>query len=85
MKLSLCRRVRRWWHMRLRRLTPEAAEDLMDGIDLGDRAIHLPPVRLRGHLTRPGQNPPACPGLPTLERLEEIRREEHPSSGNVRP
>jgi len=36
MKISLWRWIRRWWHVHLHSLTRAAAEDLMDGIDLGD-------------------------------------------------
>lgn len=64
------RRLRRWWHMWLRRLPREAAEDLMDGLDLGDHEVHPPPRRFG----RPSR-PPACPGLLTLEDLERMDRE----------
>jgi hypothetical protein len=70
------RHARRFWHMSLRRLTREAAEDLMDGIDSGDHAVLLPPRRIRPPGRRgPPIKPPACPGLATLEDLERMDRE----------
>jgi len=51
------RAIRRWWHMRLRRLTREAAEDLLDGLDLGDHDVG-----------RPSHPPPSPTRLARLDR-----------------
>jgi hypothetical protein len=39
MKSDLWARMRRWWHIHIFGLSPAAADDLADGIDLGDRDI----------------------------------------------
>jgi hypothetical protein len=36
MRVSIWRRLRRWWHQALKGLSREAAEDLIDGLDLAD-------------------------------------------------
>jgi hypothetical protein len=75
--------------MMLRSLSRAAAEDLMDGIDLGDHdcggfsdlpRLELPPdpprrPRRQPETGRPyGPRPPACPGLLTLKDLDELDR-----------
>jgi len=42
---SFWRRVRRAWHMWFRGLSREAAEDLIDGLDAGDRPVAARPLR----------------------------------------
>ena len=45
MKRTWWWRCRRWWHMKWRGLDDAAAEDLMVGLDLGDRKIVKPGAR----------------------------------------
>jgi hypothetical protein len=47
MKDSFWARRRRDWHMALRGLTREAAEDLIHGLNLGELDVHLPPIVFR--------------------------------------
>lgn len=47
MKDPLWRRLRRRWHVALRGMTPAAADDLIDGMDLGDHPVRMPPIRPR--------------------------------------
>jgi hypothetical protein len=70
MKTSFWKRLRLWWHMKLRGLSKEAAGDLGDGIDLGDADIEPPPLQFRN----PAPRPPAHPGLPTLTDIDRIDR-----------
>jgi len=75
-RLSLWRRIRRWWHMRLRGLTPAAADDLVDGLDLADHEIRLPPIRLRPP-ARPGRLPKG-PAVSDRPLVAECRTQEGP-------
>jgi len=73
--VRICRRLRRWWHVTVRGIPAAAAEDLMDGIDLGDHACGFsapPPLEAPEPKPRrrPAPNPPACPGLATQEETE---------------
>lgn len=75
-KTGLGHRIRLWWHRR-KGLTRAAAQDLIDGIDLGDRPCAVPARPLCGGPPRPrrgGPTPPACPGLLTVAGLERLDR-----------
>lgn len=67
------RRLRRRWHQWTKGLSREAAEDLLDGLDQGE-PCGRPPAARTTRAGRPGPRPPACPGLPTLGRLEALDR-----------
>jgi hypothetical protein len=70
---SLWQRLRLFWWTRICGFPPEAAADLMEGADLGDR----PMLRFGGRRIggRRWPHPPACPGLPTVEEIERMDAE----------
>lgn len=68
MKASRWQRARRWWHVHIYGLSPAAADDLADGIGLGDRDIE------RGARNAERGAKAACPGLRTVADLDDLDR-----------